>query len=123
MNNPDTIRQILRDKKLASLGDALVNLIYSLALTQVSGSPQGIKVSDRLLADALKLAGLRQYMGSRVARKDMANASEALIAEAYRKNVLTIEESVKILAANPDGPSGGLFELLKLAATRISDGA
>lgn len=123
MNSPDAIRQILRDKKLASLGDALVNLIYSLALTQVSGSPQGTKVSDRILAEALKLAGLRQYMGSRVTKGDMANASEALIAEAYRKNVLTIEEGVRILSANPDGPSGGLLELLKLAAQRISDAA
>ena len=121
MNNPDAIRQILRDKQLASLGDALVNLIYSLALTKVSGSPHGIKVSDRILADALKLAGLRQYMGSRVTKEDMANAGEALLAEAYRRNVLTIEEGVKVLAANPDGPSGGLFELLKLAARRVSD--
>ncbi|MGA2462181.1 MAG: ribonuclease III family protein [Candidatus Bathyarchaeia archaeon] len=123
MNNPDAIRQILRDKQLASLGDALVNLIYSLALTKVSGSPHGIKVSDRILADALKLAGLRQYMGSRVTKEDMANAGEALLAEAYRRNVLTIEEGVKVLAANPDGPFGGLLELLKLAAQRVSDDA
>jgi len=123
MNNPDAIREVLRDKHLASLGDAIVNLAYSLALTQVSGSPQGIKVSDKIIAEALKLAGLRQYLGTRVTKKDMANAGEALLAEAYRRNVLTIDESVRILTASPDGPAGGLHELLKLAAERVDGGA
>jgi hypothetical protein len=115
----DAIRQILRDKQLASLGDALVNLIYSLALTRNSGRPQGVKVSDRILAEALRLAGLRQYLGTRVARKDMANAGEALIAEAYRRNILTIEEGVRILSEDIDGPAAGLSGLLKLAAERV----
>jgi hypothetical protein len=119
MNTTSAIREILRDKQLASLGDALVNLIYSLAMTRNSGRPQGVKVSDRILAEALKLAGLRQYLGTRVARKDMANAGEALIAEAYRRNILTIEEGVRILSEDSDEPAAGLSELLKLAAERV----
>jgi len=119
MTNADAIRQILRDKELASLGDAVINLIYSLALTKTSGRPQGIKVSDKILADAFKLAGLRQYIGTRVAKKDMANASESLLAEAYRRKVLMIDESVNVLAENPDGPAAGIFELLKLAVERL----
>lgn len=120
MGNRDVIRQILRNRQLASLGDAYVNFIYSLALTQISGEPQAVKVSDRILAEAFRLAGLREFLGTRVARKDLANASESLLVEAYRRGLVTIEESVGILSQNPDGPSGGLSELLKLAAERVS---
>lgn len=55
MRNPDTLRQIMRDKQLASLGDAYVNFIYSLALTKIDDRPQAVKVSDRILAEAFKL--------------------------------------------------------------------
>jgi hypothetical protein len=119
MNRPDDIRRVLRDKQLASLGDAYVNFIYSLALTRLSGEPQGVKVSDRILAEAFKLAGLREFLGSRIARKDLANASESLLVEAYRRDLLTIEESVTILAGNPEDPVLGLVNLLKTAAGRL----
>lgn len=119
MSNPDILRQILRNKQLASLGDAYVNFIYSLALTQTSGRPQATKVSDRILAEAFRLAGLREILGTRISRKDIANASESLLVEAYRRDLLKIEESVRILSQNPDGPAAGLSELLKLAADRI----
>ncbi len=119
MINSDSIRQILGNKQLASLGDAYVNFIYSLALTEISGFPQSTKVSDRILANAFKLTGLREYLGTRVTRKDLANASESLLVEAYRRNLLSIDESVRILSRNPNGPAGGLSELLRLAAERL----
>lgn len=122
MSNPAGIHQILRDKQLASLGDAYVNFIYSLALTEIRGYPQSTKVSDRILAEAFRLAGLREYLGTRITRKDLANASESLLVEAYRRDLLTIEESVRILTQTPDGPITGLSELLKLAAERIGPG-
>jgi hypothetical protein len=119
MNNSDTLRQIMRDKQLASLGDAYVNFIYSLALTKINDRPQGVKVSDRILAEAFKLAGLRLYLGTRIQRKDLANASESILIEAYRRNILTIEESVRIVSENPDGLVAGLSGLLKLAVERL----
>jgi hypothetical protein len=119
MTEPDPLQLILRNKNLASLGDAFVNFVYSLALTRANDSPSAIKVSDRILAEAFRLAGLRDHMGTRVSRKDLANASEALLVEAYRRGLLTIDESVDVLSRNPDGPSAGLPELLKLAAERI----
>jgi hypothetical protein len=119
MSNPRTISQVLRDKQLASLGDAFINFIYSLALTKISGQPQAVKVSDRILAEAFRLAGLREHLGTRVSKKDLANASESLLMDAYRRGFLTIEESVNILSQNPDGPAAGLPELLKLAAERV----
>ena len=119
MSNLEPIQRTMRDQQLASLGDAFINFVYSLALTQINGHPTGVKVSDRILSEAFKLAGLRQYLGTRLSKKDLANASESLLMEAYRKQVLTIEESVRILSQNPDGPQAGLTDLLKLAAERL----
>ena len=119
MSNLEPIQRVMRDQQLASLGDAFINFVYSLALTQVNGYPTGVKVSDRILSEAFKLAGLRQYLGTRLSKKDLANASESLLMEAYRKQVLTIEESVRILSQNQNGPQAGLTELLKLAAERL----
>ena len=120
MNNEETLRQVIRNKQLASLGDAFVNFVYSLALTQANGKPQSVKVSDRILADAFKLAGLRKYLGTRISKKDLANASESLLVDAYQKKLITIEESVRILSEDPDGLEAGLSHLMKLTAERIA---
>jgi hypothetical protein len=108
----------MRDKQLASLGDAFVNFVYSLALTQIKGKPLAVKVSDRKLAEAFRQSGLRKHLGTRVSRKDFANATESLLFEAYQRRLLTIEESVGVLSANPDGIDSGLTALLRLAAER-----
>lgn len=121
MSQPSPLRQVMRSKQLASLGDAYVNFVYSLALTRLAGYPQGTKVSDRILSQALKLAGLRDELGTRVAKKDLANASESLLAEAYRRGLLTIEESVRIINEKPENPAAGISDLLKLAAERLRD--
>ena len=123
MSKEDAIRQVLQNRQLASLGDAYVNFVYSLALTKVNRRPEGIKVSDRILAQAFKLAGLREYLGTRVTRKDLANASESLLVDAYLRDLLTIEESVRILIQNPDGVTSGLVDLMKLAADRVGQKA
>jgi len=120
MSNEQGIRPILRDKQLASLGDAFVNFIYSLALTETKGKPQAVKVSDRILAEALRRSGLRKYLGTRVSRKDLANAAESLLIEAYQRRLLTIEESVGTVSSNPEGLEAGLSALLKLAAERTA---
>jgi hypothetical protein len=116
----ETVRDVVRDKQLASLGDAFVNFVYSLALTKINRRPQAIKVSDRILSEAFRLAGLREYLGTRLSRKDLANAAESLLIEAYRKQLVSIDESVSILTQNPDGLEAGLSDLLKIAAERIS---
>jgi len=122
MSQPDPIRHVMRDKQLASLGDAYVNFVYSLALTNLRGYPQGTKVSDRILSQAFRQSGLRDHLGSRVTKKDMANASESLLAEAYRKNSLSVEESVRVISQHPEDLTMGLSDLLKLAAVRLRGG-
>ncbi len=119
MSQPDPMRQIMRDKQLASLGDAYVNLVYSLALTRLKGYPQGTKVSDRILAQALRQSGLRDRLGTRVTKKDLANASESVLAEAYLKDLLTIEESVRLICQYSENPATGLSDLLKLAVEKL----
>jgi ribonuclease III-like protein len=119
MSKVETIQRVMRDRQLASLGDAFINFVYSLALTQLSGHPKGVKVSDKVLSEAFKLAGLRQHLGTRLSKKDLANASESLLMEAYRRQLLTIEESVRVLCQNAEGPQAGLSDLLKLAAERL----
>jgi hypothetical protein len=116
----ETVQRVMRDRQLASLGDAFVNFIYSLALTKINGRPEGIKVSDKVLSEAFRLANLREHLGSRLARKDLANAAESLLVDAYRKQLLSIDESVLILSSNPEGPAAALSELLKLAAERVA---
>jgi len=118
--NSETIQRVIRDKQLASLGDAFVNFIYSLALTEINGRPEGIKVSDRILSEAFRQADLRGYLGSRLSRKDLANGAESLLVEAYRKHLISIEESVETLTQCSDGPNAGLSNLLRLVTERLT---
>jgi len=120
MSQADTLRQIMRDTQLASLGDAYINFVYSVAMTKTKGSPQGIKVSDKILADAFKLAELRPYLGTRVAKKDLANASESLLAKAYLSELITIQESIATITRQSENPTLGLSDLLRLTAERIT---
>jgi hypothetical protein len=115
----DTITRIVRDKQLASLGDAFVNFIYSLALTNIHGRPEATKVSDRILSEAFRDAGLREHLGTRLSRKDLANGAESILAEAYRRQLISIEECVVILSQDPLGPQAGLSALLKTTAQRL----
>lgn len=120
MSSHRNIRQIMQNKELASLGDAFINFVYSLALSKSCGKPKAVKVSDRILADAFRLADLRKHLGTRVSRKDLANASESILFEAYDNGLLTIEESVEKITNNPSGIDVGLSELLKVAAERLA---
>ncbi|MBS7616438.1 hypothetical protein KEJ45_04495 [Candidatus Bathyarchaeota archaeon] len=91
------LTDVLLDHKLASLGDAYVNFVYSLALSEKKGQPFGAKVRGSTLSEALKKAGLRTHMPSRVTSHMLADAAEALIVYAWLHKSVTIEECVKIL--------------------------
>jgi hypothetical protein len=119
MIEADDLRKIMRDKKRASLGDAYINLAYSLSLTRVGGEPKGVKVSDRILANAFKEAGLRKFLGTRLSRKDFADASEAILTEAFQARILTMEESVNVISQDSN-PVSGIANLLKLAVERLT---
>jgi len=96
----ESLSEVLMDNKLAKLGDAYVNFLYSLALSKKKGEPTGIKVKGRLLADAFKKAGLRKFLPSRIDRHKQADAAEALIVYAWIRGSMTIEEGLEILEQN-----------------------
>ena len=96
------LREVLMDQKLAALGDAYVNFIYSVALSKRKGEPTGAKVDSRLLAEALKKAGLRRLLPSRIDRHKQADAAEALIVYALVRGSMTMEEGVSILEQGED---------------------
>jgi hypothetical protein len=113
------LREVLMDQKLAALGDAYVNFIYSVALSKRKGEPTGAKVDNRLLAEALKKAGLRNLLPSRIDRHKQADAAEALIVYAWIRGSMTMEEGVSTLEQGEDMVEA--FYSLLLTAKRKLD--
>lgn len=113
----ENITEVLTNHKLASLGDAYINLVYSLALSNRKGQPSGAKVKGTVLAEAIKKAGLREYLPSRMTRHMLADAAEALIVYAWLHNCITLEESVATLEKTDD-PIDGFSQLLATIKTR-----
>ena len=112
----ENLNEVLMNQKLAKLGDAYVNFLYSLALSNRKGEPTGTKVRGRLLADAFKKAGLRKFLPSRIDRHKQADAAEALIIYAWIRGSMTMEEGLKILEQKEDKIEA--FSLLLLTAKR-----
>lgn len=92
-----TTQEVLIDHNLAALGDAYTNLIYSLYLSIKTGKPVGAKANSRMLSKALKEAGLREFIPSRVDRHKQADAAEALLVYVWLQGLTSITESIDIL--------------------------
>ncbi len=83
-NNPKThnyLSNYVHDKRNAKLGDSLVNFIYSVAKSIVSGIPTGAKVADSILAEAYKKSKWHktQKLLLKGDKGKIADAIEALI--------------------------------------------
>jgi hypothetical protein len=95
-----TQKKIGTDRGLAKIGDGVINLSYSLAksiyLTQNSKNNNiirtGVKVSKTILAEALKLANMKEFSKSRADAHDMADAVEALVAFVFLNNSMSIND-------------------------------
>lgn len=118
LKNYENLTQILSDKKLAALGDAYINFVYSLALSKKTGTPCGKKVKGKALAEALRESGLRVFMPSRMDRHDLADAAEALLAYTWLRELSTFEKDVETLV-NADTMENGLSQLLLEAKEKI----
>ena len=114
---PESLTELLMNQKLAKLGDAYVNFLYSIVLSKKKGEPTGTKVKGRLLADAFKKAGLRELLPSRIDRHKQADAAEALIVYSWLQGTMTMEESLEILEQNENNVEG-LSVLLLTAKNR-----
>lgn len=92
------LREILKDKDAAKLGDAYLNFVYSLALSVRRGKPSGGKLSNKVLSEALRKSGLRALMPARLSRHDLGGAAEALIIHASIKNLIDTRELLDSLS-------------------------
>jgi hypothetical protein len=113
-----TLSQVLTDKPLAALGDAYVNFVYSLALSRKAGKPRGKKVKGTPLAEAIREAGLRRFLPSRIDKHVLSDAAEALLVYAWLNEFITMEESVAALE-KCDDLEKALAELLLKAEKKI----
>jgi hypothetical protein len=113
------LEDVLNDRNLARLGDAYVNFIYSIVLSKREGKATGAKVSSRVLAQALKRAELRGFLPKRMDRHALGDAGEALIAYAYLRGAISIEESVGVLLS-VDNAAEAFANLLCQARKRLS---
>jgi len=93
----ENLLAVLLDHNLAALGDAYVNFVYSLALSEKQCKPVGKKVDSSILAAAVRKAGLRARLPSRTDRHKQADAAEALIVYAWLMGVVSLDEAVQII--------------------------
>ncbi len=114
-----SLTDVMLDRKLASLGDALVNLLHSLALSAKKNQPLGAKVKGQVLADALRKTGLRTNLPSRIDRHKMADAAEALIIYGWLRHYVSLGESLQILLKTED-VAEGFSKLIHTVAERTS---
>jgi len=115
-----SVEEVLLDEDLAGLGDAYVNFVYSLAVSQRSRRPTGAKVNNRILAEAVKKSGLRRLLPHRVDRQAQGNAAEALIVFAWLSDLASFEECVETLAKTKDATEG-FAGLLHVVLERLGE--
>ena len=114
----NSLAEVLTDHNLASLGDTYINFVHSLALSNRKGKPSGTKVKGSVLSEALKKAGLRECLPSRMTRHTLADAAEALMVYAWLHNYITLGESVAILEKTDDSIDG-FSQLLATIKSRV----
>jgi len=105
--------------ELSKLGDPLLNLIYSLSLSNSYNRPMGKKVSNLILAEALEDSGLRSLVGARKSRGDLGDFVEGLLFKLWNNGEYSIDEAVEILSAHIT-PSKNDIELRKSSIKAFS---
>jgi hypothetical protein len=114
-----SLTEVLKDGDLASLGDAYVNFLCSLALSKKRGKPLGVRVKGSVLSEALRKAKLRSYLGSRMTSHEIANAAEALLVYAWLNGCNTLSESAEAVC-KAENLVEGLSILLTAAKNRVT---
>lgn len=87
----------LADKRNASLGDGIINLVYSYAKSIAAQKLSGVKISDTILVGGYKKSQLRSWLIVSGQKKDQANALEALIFYVWLVHHYSIEEMSLLL--------------------------
>ncbi len=92
-----SVEEIMNDKGLAKIGDAIVNLCYSLAKSKVLGNATGDKVKDSILARAIRATEVYRHISHRTDSGKAADAYEAIVAYLWMKERITVQEIVENL--------------------------
>ncbi|MFX0023218.1 MAG: ribonuclease III family protein [Candidatus Hermodarchaeota archaeon] len=116
------------DKGLAKIGDAIINLAYSVAksiyLTENNQSDKvirtGKKVSKNILETALKNANMKSFARTRADAHDLADTVEALVAYVWFINKMNIKEIINFLADNLSGDLSNRTEEIKNATVAFT---
>ncbi len=95
-----SLQDIGRSKDLARIGDSIINLAFSFAYSRIGRRFEGIKLSKKVQAQALRDAGLRECTQLRADAHDLADSVEAFCAYAYYKLDFSIEYMAEILYVN-----------------------
>jgi hypothetical protein len=111
------------DKGLAKIGDAIINLAYSVAksiyLSKNNQSNKiirtGKKVSKNILESALKNANMKSFARTRADAHDLADTVEALVAYVWFINKITVKEIINLLVENLSGDLFNRTEEIKSA--------
>lgn len=107
-----SLTEVLLDKDLAKIGDALVNFVFSLAVSNKMKRPRNVRVTSLTLSNALKKSGLRELLPHRFDRHDQADAVEALIMYAWITNIFSLTELLQILESEANNPVEAFSKLL-----------
>jgi hypothetical protein len=111
INQKLTEKAIGTDKGLAKIGDSIVNFTYSVAksvyLTKNNQNNRivrtGLKVSKRILAEALKDANMKSFAKNRADSHDLADTVEAVIAYIWLSKKMSTKEIIEFLLNNLSG--------------------
>ena len=123
LNKINSQKSIGTDKGLAKIGDGIVNLAYSVAksiyLTRNNSNNKvlrtGLKVSKKILSNALKNANMKSFAKNRADAHDLANTVEAIVAYVWLSNKMSLKEIIDFLTENFSGTLQGRIDELNNA--------
>ena len=92
-----SLKDIGTSKSLAKFGDSVTNFVFSLAKTVILGQFDQRKVSKKVLAQALKDAGLKPFARTRSDAHALADTAEAFIGYMYAAHSWSAESMANIL--------------------------
>ncbi len=111
----------LFDHDLSKLGDALLNLVYSLSLSILDGSPTGKKLPNSILSRSLETSRHATLIPRRSDRHQRGDMVEAAFAYAWLRGVITIGTAAKTIAYDCQHESGPDSEKYSKAFSKLLD--